>query len=223
MHGGNVAEAEGAAKPQGRKGRVAGQDPVKRQQITEAAKRCFLELGFEATSMNDITAAAGVSKGTIYVYFADKEDLFTSLCKAEREQLMDFAQSELDASTTVTEALNRLGVALATRLTSDRVIKAQRMVLAVVERLPKLAASFFGPEPFSGPAVLKGYLEKKVATGELVVEDTELAARQLIDLVMAGLFKPRLFGNMVEPPSAELVAANVAKGVDVFLAYYGRK
>ena len=37
---------------------AAGQDPAKRQQIIDGAKRCFLELGFEAASMNDITAEA---------------------------------------------------------------------------------------------------------------------------------------------------------------------
>ena len=40
--------------------RVAGQDPAKRNQILDGAKRCFLDVGFDAASMNDITAAAGL-------------------------------------------------------------------------------------------------------------------------------------------------------------------
>ena len=47
--------------------RVAGEDPAKREQILDGAKRVFMEQGFEAASMNDITRAAGVSKVTIYV------------------------------------------------------------------------------------------------------------------------------------------------------------
>jgi AcrR family transcriptional regulator len=223
MHGEAPVLSEEHAKSAGRKGRIAGQDPAKRQQILDAAKQRFMEYGFEATSMNEITAAAGVSKGTIYVYFEDKEDLFASLCKRERAALMDFAQSELDASTTVREALTRFGIALTTRLTSENVIKAQRMVLGVVDRFPKLAASFFRPEPFSGLMVLQGYLDKKVASKELLIDDTDLAARQFIDLAMAGLYKRRLFGNLQEPPTAEAIAATVAKGVDVFLTYYGGK
>src|SRR5690349_16872873 len=54
---------------------AAGQDPAKREQILEGARRVFIEMGFDAASMNDITRAAGVSKGTIYVYFANKEEL----------------------------------------------------------------------------------------------------------------------------------------------------
>ena len=68
-----------------RRGRpAAGQDPVKRSQIIEGARRVFIDKGFEAASMNDITREAGVSKGTIYVYFANKEELFEALIEEER-------------------------------------------------------------------------------------------------------------------------------------------
>jgi AcrR family transcriptional regulator len=201
--------------------RVAGQDPLKRQQIIEAAKTCFLREGFEATSMNDITAEAGVSKGTIYVYFEDKEALFTTLCREERGRLLDFAQQELDASTTLREGLTRFGIALTAKLTSQHVIRVQRMVLGVAEKMPRLAANFFGPEPFSGLVILKAYLERKVASGELEIDDTDLAARQFMDLAMAGLFKRRLFCIMSEEPDTATMAYMVGKAVDMFLCYYG--
>ena len=68
-----------------RRGRpAAGQDPAKRQQIIEGARRVFIDMGFDAASMNDITREAGVSKGTIYVYFANKEELFEALIEEER-------------------------------------------------------------------------------------------------------------------------------------------
>jgi AcrR family transcriptional regulator len=225
MHAGKGELADAPAKAGGHRGRgrVAGQDPVKRQQIIDAAKRCFFRLGFEAASMNEITAEAGVSKGTIYVYFADKEDLFTSLCRGERSRLLDFAQQELDASANVREALHRFGIALITRLTSEEVVAAQRMVLGIVDRMPQLAANFFGPEPFSGLVILRNYLERKVASGELFIDDADLAGRQFIELAGAGLYKRRLFGNMAEPASAAAISDMVAKGVDVFLAYYGQK
>ena len=69
---------DGAAAP------PAARDPVKRQQIIEGARRVFIDMGFDAASMNDITRAAGVSKGTIYVYFDNKEELFEALIEEER-------------------------------------------------------------------------------------------------------------------------------------------
>ena len=44
-----------------------------------------MSVGFDAASMNDITREAGVSKGTIYVYFENKEDLFSAMIEQERD------------------------------------------------------------------------------------------------------------------------------------------
>lgn len=48
----------------------------KRLQIIEAATSRFAKSGYDATSMDDLAAAAGVSKGSLYDYFKNKEDLF---------------------------------------------------------------------------------------------------------------------------------------------------
>lgn len=50
---------------------AAGEDPAKRRQILDGAKRVFMRMGFDAASMNDVTREAGVSKGTLYVYFGN--------------------------------------------------------------------------------------------------------------------------------------------------------
>src|SRR6218665_138052 len=89
--------------------RAAGQDPAKRAQILDGAKRCFLSLGFEASSMNEITTEAGVSKGTLYVYFADKEDLFKALIDREKSAVMSAAQQQLELPGTTADALHRFG------------------------------------------------------------------------------------------------------------------
>lgn len=212
---------EAAERPSGRP--AAGQDPVKRQQILDGAKRCFLDLGFEAASMNDITAEAGVSKGTLYVYFANKEDLFGALIDRERAAMLMSAQQLLEHSATTREALTAFGRRLTERLTSDQVVRAQRMVLGVAERMPNLARRFFGPDPFSGVSVLIDYFEQKIAAGELEIDDTELAARQFIELAMAGIFKRRLFGSLSEAEGNAQVDRMVERAVDMFLSYYGRK
>src|ERR1700712_818987 len=62
----------------------AGEDPVKRQQILDGARNVFMRLGFDAASMNDVTREAGVSKGTLYVYFANKEELFSAIIESQR-------------------------------------------------------------------------------------------------------------------------------------------
>ena len=50
----------------------AADDSSKRRQILDGARKVFMDLGFDGASMGEIARAAGVSKGTLYVYFDDK-------------------------------------------------------------------------------------------------------------------------------------------------------
>src|SRR4030081_694669 len=59
------------------------EDSAKRRQIIEGARRVFLAQGFDAASMGEIARAAGVSKGTLYVYFENKERLFDAIVGQE--------------------------------------------------------------------------------------------------------------------------------------------
>src|SRR5262245_55113051 len=63
-----------------------GVDPVKRRQIADGASRVFLAQGFDAASMGAIAREAGVSKGTLYVYFKSKEELFEAIVEEQRRQ-----------------------------------------------------------------------------------------------------------------------------------------
>jgi len=202
--------------------RIAGQDPAKRAQILDGAKRCFLEVGFEAASMNEITAEAGVSKGTLYVYFADKAALFTALIEREKSAVMSTARQMLEADGTTAEALHRFGVYVTTRLTSDEVIRAQRMVLGVADRMPDIASRFFSGDSFSAHLVLKDYLDTRLGT-DFDIDDTDLAARQFLELSMASIYKRRLFGNLLTPAPPAAIERVVARAVDMFMSYYGRK
>ncbi len=203
--------------------RAAGQDPAKRAQILDGAKRCFMSLGFEASSMNEITAEAGVSKGTLYVYFKDKEDLFKELIDREKSAVMGAALKELERPGSMAEQLHRFGAYITSRLTSDEVIKAQRMVLGVAERMPDIATRFFGSDAFSAHLLLKDWLDAHLAAGDLKIDDTDLAARQFLELSMASIFKRRLFGNMAEPAAPDYIDYVVGKAVEIFLGHYQPK
>ncbi|PSH54501.1 TetR family transcriptional regulator [Phyllobacterium brassicacearum] len=201
---------------------AAGQDPAKRQQILEGANRVFSQMGFDAASMNDITREAGVSKGTIYVYFDSKEELFLELCNHFREILFADIYHALESDGDLREALIEFGVALAGVITSDVVVRAQRVVIGVAERMPSMSRDFYERGPKRGQALMRALIDRHVAAGRLDIEDTELATYQLADLFMSGMFKKRLFGCMEQPPSKELIRKTVTAGVDVFLKAYQR-
>lgn len=210
--------AEAEAKP-GR--RVAGQDPAKRNQILDGAKRCFLDVGFDAASMNEVTAAAGVSKGTLYVYFEDKAAILMSLIEREKRAALSAAADVLNSEGPTRDVLTRFGIHVTTNLTSDVVIKAQRMVLGIAERMPEVAQTFFAGDTFSAHTTLKDYLDAH--PDEFDIADTDLASRQFLELSMASIYKRRLFGNLATPASEAQIARVVASAVDIFMSYYARR
>ena len=217
----HTTEDKPAAPQSGR--RIAGEDPATREQILDGAKRVFMEEGFEAASMNDITRAAGVSKGTIYVYFENKEDLFGSMIERERLRITETVRHVLDGRKPITGTLMEFGVLFATHMTADPTIRAMRMVIAANHRLPKLCSRFFSATPINPVSVLQEYLDRQVTAGIVVADDTAHAAKQFIELTTVGLFKPRIFGSMEDVPQRTVIEQNVASAIKVFLAAYGAK
>jgi AcrR family transcriptional regulator len=207
-----------------RRGRPpAGQDPAKRKQIIDGARRVFIEMGFDAASMNDITRAAGVSKGTIYVYFASKEELFEALIEDERRAIFNNLYEALERGDDLRETLIRYGIGLAVKITSDTVVHAQRTVIGICERIPELGARFYERGPKMGHGKLAEFLKRAMARGELEIADVELAAYQFTDLCLSGYYRQRLFGYRTDAPPLDEIRATVLSGVDVFLKAYGTR
>lgn len=212
---------EDCATPQGGR-RAAGEDPVKREQILDGAKRVFMEQGFDAASMNDITRAAGVSKGTIYVYFQNKEDLFSAIIENERALFLAAVRTVLAAHEDVEAGLYKFGVSFVTHVTDEKVISAMRTVLGVRDRMPVLCQRFFkGPENLR--TVLQEFLAHQVDIGSVKIDDLDLAAGQFLDLASGGFFKFRLFGTMEAAPPPEEIDRVISGAVRVFMAAYGAR
>ena len=202
---------------------AAGEDPAKREQILDGAKRVFMTVGFDAASMNDITREAGVSKGTIYVYFDGKDDLFRALMERERGNIARSMQDVLDGQTDAAEGLQRFATAFAARIMREDTISAMRTMIGVVPRMPKLSKRFFNADSLNVRTVLEDFISRQVAEDKLAVEDVTMAARQFIDLSTGTFFKLRLFGDMSEAPDQQEIDAVVSAAVRVFMAAYGKK
>ena len=71
----------------GLKERRAREKAHRKKAILLAAKNAFFENGFQATTMEQIAHAAELSKGTVYLYFQSKEELYVSLLKEGLELL----------------------------------------------------------------------------------------------------------------------------------------
>jgi len=195
------------------------EDSAKRRQIIEGARAMFLGHGFDAASMNDIARAAGVSKGTLYVYFKHKEQLFEAIidqeCEGQAEGIFELDHDDRD----VEAVLTRLGFAYVGFLCRPQKASAIRMAIAIAERMPELGRKFYEHGPAKGIRKLTAYIAAQVEAGVLVVDDCEVAAAQLMEAYQAMIFKSMVF-NFVREPSREQIARVVPIAVKVFLAAY---
>jgi len=194
-------------------------DSAKRRQIVEGARSIFLAQGFDAASMSDIARAAGVSKGTLYVYFDNKEQLFQAIvqeeCLFHAETTFNLDPADRDVEGTLT----RLGVAYVEFLCQPEKASALRTVVAIADRMPEIGKVFYETGPAVGIARVADYLRAQTEAGVLAIEDCELASAQFMEACKATLVLPVLF-NFRDAPPPDRIRYVVGVAVKTFLAAY---
>jgi AcrR family transcriptional regulator len=197
----------------------AEDDNAKRRQIVEGARLVFLARGFDAASMGDIAKAAGVSKGTLYVYFKNKEELFAAIVQQECGNHAEGAFPLDNNDGDVEGVLTRIGTQLVTFMCRPEKASSLRIVIAIADRMPEIGKTFYETGPGYGIKRLTDYLEAQVRAGTLAIDDCEVAAAQFIDACQSTLFKPVLF-NFAPPPTPERIRHVVGTAVRAFLKVY---
>jgi AcrR family transcriptional regulator len=197
-----------------------GTESAKRRQILEGARKVFLARGFDGASMGEIAKVAGVSKGTLYVYFDSKESLFEALTTEEKQGLAEVL-FKLDAEDPdVRGVLRKLGLSYLRRMGKPEHISSIRMVMGAAEKFPRLGQAFYEAGPCQGIARLSAYFDRQVEAGRLSIEDTGVAAQHLLDLCVSGMLRRLLF-SVGGPPTEDQIQTNVENALRVFFAAYG--
>jgi AcrR family transcriptional regulator len=155
-----------------------------RQKVLEAAKQLFTERGYEAATVRDIAAAAGMSTGAVFASFTDKADLFNEVIIADYDALAGRMAQAAAAKTSVEAALlELLSVGYAFQLEQLPLLQAGVAVSwsrsAGVERRNRQ-----GLKPILGLVV--GVLKRGVASGELAPDaDVILAGETIWDIYLS--------------------------------------
>ncbi len=183
------------------------------QEILEAALAVFADKGFAAARMDEIAARAGVSKGTIYLYFPSKEAVFRALVREmigpQLLRLADLARGhEGPFSPLLAAMLRNLGHFIAT---SDKVV-LPKMVIAEAGNFPDLARIYREEVIERGLALFGGLLEAGMARGEFREMPVPHAVRLCIaPLVLAAIWRTTFARFDAEPYDYEgFIEAHVA-------------
>ena len=200
---------------------VGEEDSSKRRQILHGARKVFMDLGFDGASMGEIARSAGVSKGTLYVYFADKNRLFEAIVEEESLE-QGKAAYNFDPERDVTTTLTEFGQAYIQMLCRPGGGSAIRTVMAIAERMPEVGRRFYNNVLTHTIGRLAAYLEVRARSGDLEIEDCQLAATQFMQMCQASLFMPFIF-QAAPAPSAERITQVVESATRMFLAGYRAK
>jgi AcrR family transcriptional regulator len=197
---------------------VGEEDSAKRRQILDGARAVFMSLGFDGGSMGEIARAAGVSKGTLYVYFADKCALFEAIVAQEvlEQGKISF---NFDFTRDVETTLRDFGIAYIQLLCRPGGGSSTRTVMAIAERMPEVGQRFYNNVIKLTIDRLANYLEARVSVGELAIDDVHLAASQFMKCCQATLFMPFLF-HAKPAPTLDQITTVVDSATRMFLAAY---
>lgn len=195
-------------------------DSDKRRQILDGARRVFLAQGFDGASMDGIAKSAGVSKGTLYVYFASKESLFEALIVDMCSCLAEIAIEVPPPNETLEAALIRIGRRYVANVISAEHISSIRMVIGATERFPAFGRLLYAAGPARGLDLLTGYFSAWAGRGGLTLDNPRSAAEDYQNLLVSGLMRQQLMAA-ADTPSAEEIERHVRRSVASFLKIYG--
>jgi AcrR family transcriptional regulator len=164
------------------------------QQIIEAALEVFGEQGLANARLQDIADRAGLSKGTIYLYFPNKEELFREVIRQTAVAAIESAEKTLAQGTPT----HQLCVAMRGHwkfVRSPVFATLHRLVLGELHQFPDLA-QFYADEVVSrGLRLLSGIIRRGIDAGEFREIEPMTAARMLVALtVMNGIWSDQYTG-----------------------------
>jgi AcrR family transcriptional regulator len=164
-------------------------------EILAAALESFAARGFAATRLEDVAARAGISKGTLYLYFKSKEELFQAVVRATL--LPNLARIEALAATFEGPSATLLERLL---LTISGVVDSQigaipKLVIAEAGNFPELARFYLDEVVHRGLRLVGAILRRGIERGEFRAIDVDHA----VFCVIAPMLIAALWKNSLEP------------------------
>lgn len=164
-------------------------------EVLDAALDLFMEKGFALTRMEDVARRAGISKGTVYLYFASKEAVLEALVRrallpVANSALTSFAQAEGDPRETLTRVMRMLGQ----RLSDPRTLAIPKLIMREVIHFPELAAMYRREVLDRVIPNLTALLQRGIDEGYLRQVNAELTVRSIVGPVMLHILLSEVFG-----------------------------
>lgn len=179
----------------------------KPNQCLEAARQVFTRQGYSAASMDEIAAAAQVSKATVYAHFKSKQGLFAAMMRRECHRCMEqMALPDEVHQLELEPALQRIAASFLAAAMDDGILELMRTVIAESPRLPELGQIFYNAGPRTTNEGVVAYLDRACSQGLLVIEDTRIASIQFLGMLRGDLQMRALMGLDIDQAEVDCLA-----------------
>ena len=159
------------------------QKEAKRLALIDAALAVFSRVGFAAAKIDDVADEAGVSKGTVYLYFESKEKLFEGMVKSKMMPMLDHVEEVMAQSTqTATERLRAHMTFFYTKILDSDRRQIMRLIMSEGPNFPHLAEFYHANVLSRGQSMINDILQQGVNNGEF----REMNGHGLMQNVVAG-------------------------------------
>ncbi|HET9175817.1 MAG TPA: TetR/AcrR family transcriptional regulator [Pseudolabrys sp.] len=165
----------------------------RREAILAAALDEFSSRGFEAARLEDVARRAGVAKGTIYLYFRDKESLFQELIRTMLTPLVGTIEAMGQADVPLPILADRIVDLFVSQVYETRRKDVVRLMISEGRRFPKLAEFYYREVLSRIITAVRALLQRAAARGEVPESLADfpqiIAAPGLVAIIWNGLFE----------------------------------
>jgi AcrR family transcriptional regulator len=187
----------------------AGRQAERRQAILDAALDEFAARGFAATRLDDVAGRAGVAKGTIYLYFRDKESLFQELVRTLLSPLIGTLIDGHLANLPVRAVGKAVADLFVREIFGTRRKDVIRMIIAEGPRFPKLAEFYYHEVIERVLPAMRAIMARAVERGELKTDALARFPQLLVAPALTAIVWEGLFGRFAPLDVRALMRAHI--------------
>jgi AcrR family transcriptional regulator len=198
-----------AAAPAPARGVRAARQAERRDAILAAALEEFAAAGFAATRLDDVARRAGVAKGTIYLYFRDKESLFQELVRAMLSPIVGAIETAQIRDLPARVIAETIADIFVREIFATRRKDVIRLIITEGARFPKLAEFYYREVIERVTAVLRAMLARAAARGELSNDALVRFPQLLVAPALVALVWNSMFDRFAPLDIRELMRAHI--------------
>jgi AcrR family transcriptional regulator len=181
----------------------------RRAAILDAALEEFAARGFAATRLDDVARRARIAKGTIYLYFRDKESLFQELVRTMLSPLVGTIEAAPLSEVTIRAVAEMIVDVFVREIYGTRRKDVIRLIISEGPRFPKLAEIYYREVIARVLPVIRARLTLAVERGELSSDALARFPQLLVAPALVAIIWNGLFGRLAPLDIRELMRAHL--------------